>query len=111
MTSAKWHDIIEQLKGHTIEFAPALTDAEIAFVESKFSFSFLPTYAHFFKPRFLKAKNFPTGAPATKKPFATGWTSRDAASCSMSNATLFGFLSGANDRSISKTPCRPLKRR
>ena len=110
MTSAKWHDIIEQLKGHTIEFAPALTDAEIAFVESKFSFSFLPTYAHFFKPPSLKKRDFPIGVQATIKRFDIGWNSRDAASCSMSNATLFGFLSGANDRSISKTPCRPLKR-
>jgi hypothetical protein len=56
---ANWIDIIGQMKGKGINFAPALTDADVERIESTFSFRFPPDLRAFLQTAFPQGKWFP----------------------------------------------------
>lgn len=55
----KWVDIIGQLKGQGIDFAPALTDAEVERVEGQFSFRLPPDLRAFLQTGLPRGDHFP----------------------------------------------------
>ncbi|HET6841981.1 MAG TPA: SMI1/KNR4 family protein [Candidatus Angelobacter sp.] len=55
----KWMDIIGQMKGKGIDFAPALTDADVVSIESTFSFRFPPDLRAFLQTAVPQGKQFP----------------------------------------------------
>jgi hypothetical protein len=59
MTTSKWFDIIEQMKGCGIEFVDGLSDAEITRVESRFSFRFPSDLREFLQTAVPQGEQFP----------------------------------------------------
>jgi hypothetical protein len=55
----KWMDIIDQLKGQGIDFAPALTDADVVSIERKFSFRFPPDLRALLQTAVAQGEQFP----------------------------------------------------
>jgi len=55
----KWIDIIGQMKGKNIDFAPALTNADVVRIERKFSFRFPPDLRAFLQTAVPRGAQFP----------------------------------------------------
>ena len=72
MTPSKWLDIIDELKGQGIDFAPALTDADVVSIERKFSFRFPPDLRALLQAAVPQGEQFPDWLSRSERSFATG---------------------------------------
>jgi hypothetical protein len=57
--SSPWADLIDQLRSRGLEFAPGLTDAEVAAAESRFEFRFPPDLREFLQTALPHGPSFP----------------------------------------------------
>lgn len=56
---SKWLDIIEELRGRGIDFAPGLSDADVVSIESRFGFRFPPDLCELLQAGLPKGERFP----------------------------------------------------
>lgn len=59
MTAEGWDAWVDRLRSRGVEFAPGLTDAEVAAVESRFGFRFPPDLLAFLQTALPRGRHFP----------------------------------------------------